>query len=35
MQDLMILGITGTEKDTLVFYSTQIDDGHKEGRTKS
>ena len=26
MQGFMILAITGTEKDTLVFYSTQIVD---------
>ena len=33
MQDFMILGIIGTEKDTLVFYSTQIVDGQTDGRT--
>ena len=27
MQGFMILAITGTEKDTLVFYLTQIVDG--------
>ena len=27
MQGFMVLAIIGTEKDTLVFYSTQIVDG--------
>ena len=35
MQGCMILAIIGTEKDTLVFYSTQIVDGRTDGRTKS
>ena len=30
MQDFMILAIIGTDKDTLVFYSTQM---LREGRT--
>ena len=33
MQDFMILAIIGTEKDTLVFYSTQIVAGRTDGRT--
>ena len=33
MQGFMILGIIGIEKDTLVFYSTQIVDERAIGRT--
>ena len=33
MQGLMVLAIIGTEKETLVFYATQIVDGRTEGRT--
>ena len=33
MQAFMILAIIGTEKDTLVFYSKQIVDGRRNGRT--
>ena len=33
MQGFMILAIIGTEKDTLVFYSTQIVDGLTDGWT--
>ena len=30
MQGFMVLAIIGTEKDNLVFYSTQIVDGRTE-----
>ena len=33
MQGFMILAIIGTEKDILIFYSTQIVDGWTDGRT--
>ena len=33
MQGFMILTIIGTEKNTIVFYSTQIVDGWTDGRT--
>ena len=35
MQGFMILAIIGTEKDTLVFYSTQIVDGRTDGKLNS
>ena len=33
MQAFMILAIIDTDKDTLVFYSTQIVDGRTDGQT--
>ena len=35
MQGFMILAIIGIEKDTLVFYSTQIVDGRTDKRIES
>ena len=35
MQAFMILAIIVTEKDTLVFYSTKIDDGQMDGKLNS
>ena len=34
MQGFMFLAIIGTEKDTLVFYSTQIVDGRMDGHDR-
>ena len=35
MQGFMFLAIIGTEKDTLVFHSTQIVDGRTDGKLNS